>query len=248
MTEPEYILNRNAIDLLSDRLASSETPGDFLAEADAIVRDPANLLPYSAAFALTEDLEPGDEPTNSIKVFEALGVMDRANAADGRLWSYLGLVTCRQYMEERWPLGSVKNWRSRVDSRWLMTRPTRTRLVRHGIARLWWIANLTHDPQLEQELSRDAHDPYACTRWVMANEDRIQAIFEREAGSSPRVMLASVNAMASVDTGSRGALVKRFMKDLTLTLAYRDLSVLTDAQLTEVCSGLVENAFTDGRQ
>ena len=74
---------------------------------------------------------------NGPKVHDYLGEMDRANAADPRLWTYLAFVTYRTYMEERWSLNGVSKWKNRVNSRWLLNRVTRGSIVRHGIARLW---------------------------------------------------------------------------------------------------------------
>ena len=57
-------------------------------------------------------------------MYEYLGVMDPANASDRRLWTYLAFATYRDYMEARWPLAEVRNWKNRAETRWLMPAPT----------------------------------------------------------------------------------------------------------------------------
>lgn len=239
MTERARAVTQNALDLLQERLRTAESPGDFLVEADAILADNAHLLRLPILVEAAAPLEPSQEPENARILYEAIGAMDRANAADGRLWTYLAFVTFRPYMERRWPLGNVRNWRSRVETRWLLVRSSRPRLVRHGIARLWWIAHLTYDAGMKQNLAKEHLDTYAYTRWVLANEDRVQAIFEREVGASPAVLVAAIDAMAAIETRSHSSLVKGFMKELTLASAYRDLDTLEPATLAEINQELI---------
>lgn len=132
MTNPTYALSRNALDLLAERLDSSETPDDFFAEADIIITDSANLLEMPFSILPEEDLTYGQEAANARIVYNAIGALDRANAADGRLWTYLALATFREYMEVRWPLTRVKNWKSRAQTRWLMSRASRQLLARQS--------------------------------------------------------------------------------------------------------------------
>lgn len=234
-----YVFARNALDLVAARLAEAGTPDDFMAEVDALVNNERHRLARSDTIEPDGNLEVGRESENAQIVFNALGVMDRANAADGRLWTYLAFTTFRSYMEKRWPLDPTKNWKGRVEDRWLMIRTTRQGLVRHGIARLWWIANLTYDAHLDNKLSARTADPFAYSNWVLTNEDRVQAIFEREVGSAPRVLTAAIDTMASVTTRSHSQLAKHFMKELTAASAYRDLEVLEPSALERLLSDLL---------
>jgi len=220
-----------ALDLVRGRLEASETATDFLAEVDALANDPKNTLPLAASIEFHGSLDHADDGTNAPAVLEAVGLMDRANAADPRLWSYLGLVTQRDYMQRRWPIDKGQNWKGRVEDRWLMTRPTRQSMVRHGIGRLWWMAELTHDPSMSRPTSRQTGDPYAYTRWLFANEDRVQAIFEREIGSSSGVMWAVIEAMQGSTASNQGQAIKDLAKEVVLSTGYRRLETLDDEEL-----------------
>ncbi|CAL8973979.1 hypothetical protein PROP_01305 [Propionicimonas sp. T2.31MG-18] len=246
MTTKTYAFTLNALDLIASRLESAENPGDFLREVDVLLEDQANLLVRPDTVEPSSELKVGHEPENARVVFEALGAMDRANAADGRLWTHLAFTTFRPYMSQRWPLDPDKNWRGRVADRWLMPRATRQNLVRHGIARLWWIPNLTYDAHLSNKLSAASGDPYAYSDWVFAYEDRVQAIFEREAGSAPQTLVAAIDAMAAVTTRNHGDLVKDFMKEVTAASAYRSLDLLDRRAIVEVMMDLIPDRYGAG--
>lgn len=241
MTAPRArAVTYNALSQLKAALDEAATPEDFLAEADAIISRRENLLEMPIDLGPPDPLglgvsgAQGRDVDNAPVVYEYLGAMDPANASDRRLWTYLALATYRDYMERRWSLREVRNWKSRVESRWLMLTATRGKLVRHGIARLWWVAALTHDPKAEHPLSRASHDPYAYTRAVLRNEDRVNALFDREAGALPALVR---RVLEHVDEDrSRGAdkYIRDLMKEITLVYGYRDISALDDRRLVEV--------------
>jgi hypothetical protein len=223
-------------------LNEAQSPADFLAEADAILAKPASLLELPFDTDEPEPLDPGGENQsgrdvdNAPRVYEFLGELDRANASDRRLWTYLAFVTYREYMTARWPLDGVKNWKNRVETRWLMLNATRGRLVRHGVSRLWWIASLTYDPHLEHSLTKASGDRFAYTRAALRNEDRVLGLFDREAGALPglvRTVLehASVGGARATDDHLRA-----LMKELTLVYGYRDLAALDADTLATLVS------------
>lgn len=242
---------------LSDALRGTAAPEDFLAQASAIVDDAENRLelptdlsepaPLSAVTGLM-----GTEADNGPAVYEYIGALDPSNAADPRLWTFLAFSTYRDYMERRWPLVSQNGWKSRVEDRWLLKgTPTRGKLVRHGIARLWWITNATYDPQLQYPLSQARGDPFAYTRVALQNEDRILAIFDREAGGYPQLVRSVLEHVAGNGTYERGSHIRALMKDLTLVLGFRDLGLLGPAELNELIEDVrpryeVENLDSSG--
>ena len=171
---------------------------------------------------------------NAPLVYEYLGAMDPANAADRRLWTYLALATYRDYMEARWSLTDVRNWKARAETRWLMVTATRGRLVRHGIARLWWVASLTYDPKCQHPLTRDSEDPWAYTSAVLRNEDRINALFDREAGAIPPLVRRVIEHVNADPTRAADQYMRDLMKEVTLVYGYRDLGSLDDGRLHEV--------------
>ncbi|MGO4360805.1 DUF6339 family protein [Terrabacter sp. RAF57] len=230
----DFVFTYNSLNLIRERLDQAENPEDFFAAVDNLVLDPLNTLPLAGAIEFSDSLVPEDDGENAVLVFQGLGLVDRANAADPRLWTYLALTTQREYMLGRWQLEGVRNWKGRVLDRWLLLRPTRQGLVRHGIARLWWMAELTHDSSMSRPISRNSGDPHAYTRWVFANEDRVQAIFERELGSSPPVMWAVVEAMQGSTAPNQGQAIKDLAKEVRLRAGYQRLEALSEQALIEM--------------
>lgn len=133
-------------------------------------------------------------------------------------------------MEKRWPLETssegMDKWKDRVKTRWLLHSRsiTRGRLVRHGIARLWWVAHLTYEGKDKSGIAKD--DPYAYTREVFKNEDRLNAIFDREVGAFPAVAKAVLNHAASLGRDATDKYLQRIMQYLTLINGYRDIGML----------------------
>lgn len=230
-------LTRSAHAALLVELERAESAADFLACADAIVTAPDARFELATDLGVPEQLEVtsrrgGIDTENAISVHGFLGEMDRANAADPRLWCYLALVTFRSYMERRWPLGSDGKWRERARNRWLMANATRGRLIRHGIARLWWISHLTYDPLNRFPLT--VSDKYGHTRAVFSNEDRILALFDRELGAIEPLVRAVLERAAAV--GGSAAEDKPFrdlMRTLNAVQGYRDIGLIPSESMAD---------------
>lgn len=224
---------------LQSALAGAATHEDFLAQADAVIARSANVLELPFDTGAAEQLDPGSEgaqgrdASNAPLVYEFLGAMDPANASDERLWTFLAFATYRDYMEKRWPLVG-ENWRGRAETRWMMPRVSRGKLVRHGIARLWWVASLTYDPKSEHRLARDSGDPFAYTRAVLANEDRVLALFDREAGAVQPLVRVVMEHLAEDPSRRADSYVRDLMKEVTLVYGYRDLAALDETRLRQV--------------
>ena len=237
MTKPApeaRALTESALLDLYSALASASSPEEFLGNADAILANSRNHLPLPVSFGVPDILSVSGKRSvdvdNAPRVHEYLGEMDRANASDARLWTYLAFGTYREYMEKRWPLESDSSgkdsWKNRAKDRWLLhcDAVTRGRLVRHGIARLWWVAHLTYKPDDDEGIAKV--DAYAYTKEVFKNEDRINAIFDREAGAFPAVITAVLNHAASLGADATDKYIQRIMQYLTLINGYRDIGML----------------------
>lgn len=237
-----YALKYDALSAIGEALTRATTPEDFLAEVDVIVSNPGNLLKMPFETGEPDPLEAtgqdGQDAKNAPMVYAWLGAIDPSNASDPRLWTYAAFVSYRDYMLVRWPLSADKRWKNRVISRWLLTNASRPNLMRHGIARLWWIASLTYDAQCEHPLAAASQNPFAYTAFVLRNEDRVVALFERESGSVPKLARAVLEHLADVDTRATGQYIKNLMKEITLVYAFRDLEVLDDVQLRRLVRDL----------
>ncbi|WP_404386955.1 DUF6339 family protein [Knoellia locipacati] len=228
------VLRKDATDAVWSALEESASTAGFLETSSSITADPANLLelPFNTS-ALPELLAGQDRATsefnNAVAIYEALGAMPRVAAADERLWTYLALGPFRPYMEGRWPLDGLRSWKKRTQDRWLIKSATYGTLIRHGIARLWWLAELTYDPTLQSPLSRELEDPWAYLRVALANEDRIVAIFDRDSGLNPTLRLALLEFCHRNEPSE--AELRSLMKEVTLLAGYRDLSAVDPASL-----------------
>ena len=244
-------LTESALTALNSALEQSATPADFLAQADEIVGNPDNRLELPTDLGEPEPIRPltgmsGVDVANGPAVFEYIGAgLDASNAAEPRLWTFLAFSTYRPYIEKRWPLDGEK-WKSRAGTRWLLRgTPTRGKLVRHGIARLWWVTNLTFDPKCEYPLSQASGDPYAYTRAVLRNEDRINALFDREIGAISSVTRAILDHAATDSASGRDKYVRAVMKELTLIMGFRDLGLLSSTDLNELIKEIRPRADSD---
>ncbi|WP_460968727.1 DUF6339 family protein [Pedococcus soli] len=238
------VLTEDAVDALWSNLANATTAADFLETTKEITTNPENLLrlPFDLGVlpALKADGPRGSfEFDNAIDLYEALGPMPRVAAADPRLWSYLAFGPYSDYMSARWSPDGVRNWRARFNGRWLVRSATTGSLIRHGLARLWWLAELTYDPHLERSLSKEHADPWWYLRVALAREDRIMALFDREAGSIDNLRFALLDlcdrdSVASTEDGLRA-----LMKEVTLSYGYRDLAALSAEETDALLRSLI---------
>lgn len=225
-------LSYKALVELKSALDAAESPNDFLAEADAILASSENILELPLDLGSPDSLDAGSpsdtgrDVYNAPRVYEYLGALDRANASDRRLWTYLAFANYREYMEKRWPLEDIRSWKGRVQDRWLMLNSSRGSLVRHGVARLWWVAALTYDAKKDYRLSKETDNSFAYTEEVFRNEDRLNALFDREAGALPELVKAVLEHASQGGSYATDGHIRELMKELTLVYGYRDLSFL----------------------
>jgi hypothetical protein len=108
-----------------------------------------------------------------------------------------------------------------------MPRGGRAELVRNSISRLWWVANLTHDPDRQRPLSKATDDPFAYTKVAMEKEDRFLAIFDRDSGMMPEL---------------RFALLEHFLKDAAYSREdyIRELVGLSSEQMQDALESISE--------
>lgn len=233
MPEARALTESALLDIYS-ALETAANPEEFFSSVDAIITKSDNQLVLPVSLGTPDPLKVEGKRAvdvdNAPLVHQYLGEMDRANASDARLWSYLSLATYRQYMEQRWPLHKSSTdpeaWKRRVRDRWIIHigSVTRGRLVRHGIARLWWVSHLTYEPKSDESIAMD--DPYAYAREVFKSEDRLNAIFDREVGAYPKVMRAVLEHAADVGDRATDKYLHKIMQFLTLVHGYRDVGVL----------------------
>jgi hypothetical protein len=122
-------------------------------------------------------LDPSDkgkaDADNAIALHKALTGINESQASDERLWVWLAHGPYWNYMRQRWNLekkGTSVNVEAYILEHYFVANVRH--LVRHGIARLWWFAHITHD--------KNRADPYELTRVMLEfDSDHRQSLLER---------------------------------------------------------------------
>jgi len=97
-----------------------------------------------------------------------------AVAADPRLWARLAHVEHWEYMQKRWPVDESKS-QAFIRQRYFLAGTDSRAVMRNGIARLWWSAQLTYD-------EKGGADQYELTEVILSRLDIAQQLLERNLG------------------------------------------------------------------
>jgi hypothetical protein len=121
---------------------------------------------------------------NAIQIHKALKHLTPLQARDPRLWTRLAHVEFWSYMRRRWPAENHISDRQKaarfVESRYFVAQSQSRALLRNGIARLWWTAQLSHDA--------DRDNPYELTTVLLSTLDITQQIVERGMGRARNIV------------------------------------------------------------
>ncbi|MGV0435291.1 DUF6339 family protein [Corynebacterium ureicelerivorans] len=245
------IFKAEALTALSIRLNASAEPSEFFDFVDELAADPDSTLSIPVPIEWDQPLlhgGKGEEAANAVEVYSAIGPVNRVVASDPRLWSYLALVTHREYMMQRWPWDEDESFAEAINRRWLITRTTARLMVRHGIARLWWIPNLTFDVDLQEPLSQQAEDPFAYSSWVLQNENRRQYLFEGLIGRTPKLRWAAMRALVDAPEGipARYA-AQELAKRINLEAGFRNLQALPESSVESLVNDLLHDVVEKHR-
>lgn len=134
-------------------------------------------------------LDPPDDGSlkdteNAIRFHSAFRHLTPLQARDPRLWTLMTHMDFWPYMRLRWPVEKHIENRDKalrfVESRYFVPQSQSRALLRNGIARLWWTAQLSYDP------SRD--NPYELTEVLLSTLDITQQIVERGMGRAANII------------------------------------------------------------
>jgi hypothetical protein len=109
---------------------------------------------------------------NARILYESLRGINRTLASDPRLWTWLAHVPFMQYMSKRWPVPIEKTEEKQEEHiirHWFIESQGANAYTRHGIAVLWWGADVSYDPE------RD--DPFELTRELFSMLDYTRTLF-----------------------------------------------------------------------
>ncbi len=199
--------------------------------------------------------ENGDhkDTENAIRFHKALRHLTPLQARDPRLWTRLAHVELWPYMRQRWNVERHMANRDRaaryVETRYFVTQSQSRALLRHGIARLWWTAQLSHDP--------DRENPYELTAVLLSTLDITQQIVERGMGRADNIikgflafLLANESILLSGGDKNRTR-IRRLAKHLNMLGGVCVLDLLTQSDLAEILakefSRILESEAVKGR-
>jgi hypothetical protein len=218
-----------------DNLSRYRRNKSFIASGELAKASIATKLDIDKVVLLEPDGEDLKDLENSIRMHKALPALTPLQARDPRLWVRLAHVELWQYMRRRWEVERYRDDAAKsnrfVINRYFVSQTQGRALIRHGIARLWWYAHLTHDP--------DRNNPYELTSALLATLDITQQLVERNYGRSRSVLGAFLDFLMQnpglMDSGgSSRALIRDLAKQLNLYGGVALLDCLTKSQITAI--------------
>ncbi|MBN1808499.1 MAG: hypothetical protein JW909_05485 [Planctomycetes bacterium] len=189
--------------------------------------------PLSLEFPVDSDHK---DTENAIRFHRELRHLTPLQARDPRLWTRLAHVELWPYMRLRWDPAKHMAKRDRaarfVESRYFVAQSQSRALLRHGIARLWWTAQLSHDS--------DRENPYELTTVLLSTLDITQQIVERGMGRASNIirgflafLLANGELLLTGGDKNR-ARIRRLAKHLNMYGGVCVLDLLSQAEVTDV--------------
>lgn len=112
------------------------------------------------------------EYENAVKLYKHLPDLNRTQATDKRIWTFLSHAPYWQYLKARWPLPDGSSGKRKIITHildhWFLEESKA--FSRHGIASLWWGAFITYDDTRE--------NPFELTREFFSKQDYKRVILE----------------------------------------------------------------------
>lgn len=174
---------------------------------------------------------------NSIRIHKGLP-LTRIQAQDTRLWTKLCHVEYWEYMRSRWDIETYGKDKSSqlayIKSHYFVAQSRSRALIRNGLARLWWSAEITFDD------TRD--NRYELTGVLFRHLDTLKNLLERNFGRNPHVTRTFLEFMVDnreecMEQGTTSRdLVRHLSKALNLRGGVSVLDCLSTSDITEFLS------------
>lgn len=143
---------------------------DLYASDESWLADELGIKDKNGAGLYVSDItnKSADDLENAISLHKHYIDLPYTLASDGSFWTLLAHTEYWDYMRERWPLEEAKKSRvAYIGRRYFFQDKGR---ARHGLARLWWFAELSFDEDLE--------NPYYYTKLMLKDQDLAAQIIE----------------------------------------------------------------------
>jgi hypothetical protein len=188
-----------------------------------------NLEPAAPLELLDPKGDDRKDLENAKRLHKALPNLSLVQARDPRLWTRLAHVELWSYMRKRWDAGKHSSKPAKqetyIRTHYFVAQNASRALVRNGIARLWWYAKVTYDP--------NRNNPYELTQVLLQMLDITQQILERSYGRAPTVAVGFLEFLLQHKKTLLGAgnenrrRIRHLAKHLNLRGGYSLLDCLT---------------------
>lgn len=150
----------------------------YFSESDYVRKNYFDSTISVPDFTLIPGKEATNDAENSRRLYESFrGNINRVQATDRRIWTYLTHETFWSYMQSRWPVSTEGT----VGDRYFCDRG----MLRNGIARLYWAAELSYD---------SVNDSYEYTDFLLSRQDLLSQM-DRSFTKNRKVLLASLKVL-----------------------------------------------------
>lgn len=145
-----------------------------------------------------EEEKAQDSDLENIKIiYSKTKFLSESQASDERLWVGLAFSQFFNYMVYRWPVAVSKD----MDNHYFFAYSKQRSLIRHGLARLWWIGRMTYDDTRV--------NPYELTEFICKDNDYIESILGRNFSNNFIIVKAMLGAV--IDKEKEGIKIDRFI-------------------------------------
>lgn len=196
---------------------------------------------------------PDTDFQNAKIIYDAFsGKINSVQASDLRLWAYMSHVQHWDYMCSRWKIdipdqedeetetfekSPTDKAIDRIGSRYFFKASKGKAFVRQGIARLYWSAYLTYEPENENG------NPYEYTEFFFSKQDIFTSITERSYARNKVLTLAALKELKSHPDLTREE-IRLFLAKLNQSGAITVLDYLDKEQAEKLCKNVMSEINT----
>ncbi len=172
----------------------------FNHESDNVIQNKNIKIPDKINLKMPKGGEKYDFENARI-IYDAYKDLDRTQASDARMWTYLTHVTFWSYMQKR---TSIENYHKKLDNHadklnekkthilehWFLNGLSPKTLLRNNISLLWWGAYLTYD--------ENRKDPYELTKELFSMLDYTRHLLSGVQGRNNNFTQMGVKGLGAI--------------------------------------------------
>ena len=170
-------------------LFTKDTNADLLAYLkDVGIEEPLRDSRFDCTAICLDPNTVGLAEVGNIKsVRDALANISPAIASNEKFWAGLCIGSAWNYVRDRWHL-KTDHEGADVLSHYMFGFGARRSLTRNALSRLWWIGQLTINPDCPE-------DPYKVTKFVLEDTDYVVALLERNTSDNPHIVYEIIDGV-----------------------------------------------------